>query len=231
MVAVLLNLHLDIPGVRGGDLRLCHEECRADLALHQRLEPCFLLRIVAVLGQHFHVARVGGGAVDGFRGYPRLAEPLGHEAILEVREAGRLLVVALGEEHVPEPQGPRPLLEIINDLGVVVPPGIANTDLGLEDSIGTGVLVRLAVFPESSPTLFGLTGCTLPRQTWQRRRASSMPARSDDAAPASMSFSNLSAQWAETQTRGWVGGAYGDGDLGGHDQWYRGNAQSMSRFR
>jgi hypothetical protein len=64
MIAVALNLHLDIPGIRRGDLGFRHQEGGADLTVHQRLQPPGLLCVVAVLGQHLHVARVRGGAVD-----------------------------------------------------------------------------------------------------------------------------------------------------------------------
>ena len=66
----------------------------------------------------------------------RATEPLGHEAVLEVGEAGRLLVVALGEEHVPEAEGAGAGLEVLEDGGVGFPAGVALADLGLEDGVG-----------------------------------------------------------------------------------------------
>ena len=63
VVAVALDGHLDVCGVTGGDLGLCHQEGRADLALEERVEPLPLLSLGAVLGDDFHVACVWGGAV------------------------------------------------------------------------------------------------------------------------------------------------------------------------
>lgn len=63
MVAIALDGHLDVCGITGGDLRLCHQEGRADLALEERVEPLPLLSLGAVLGDDFHVACVWGGAV------------------------------------------------------------------------------------------------------------------------------------------------------------------------
>jgi hypothetical protein len=62
-------------------------------------------------------------------------EPLGHETVLEVGEAGRLLVVALGEKHVPEAEGPRLGLEVLDDGRVAFPSRIALTRLGLDDGV------------------------------------------------------------------------------------------------
>jgi len=46
--------------------------------------------------------------------------------------------MALGEEHVPESQGFGLGLEVLKNLGVALPSLVADTDQGLEDSIGSG---------------------------------------------------------------------------------------------
>lgn len=52
--------------------------------------------------------------------------------------------MALGQEHVPKAQGPRLLLEIINDGRVGLPSCVALAQLSLQDCIGSfpGLLAR-----------------------------------------------------------------------------------------
>ena len=135
VVAVTLDGHLDICGVTGGDLRLCHQEGRADLALEERVEPLPLLSLAAVLGDDFHVACIRGGAVGSLdtvsamlslttegipylRSYPALSQVLSHQTVLEVAEPRTLLEVCLGQEHVPEAQLAPALLHVLDDLRV-----------------------------------------------------------------------------------------------------------------
>lgn len=139
LVALAANVELDVGSVGRGDLGLGHEERGANLAVHQGLEPLLLLGVVAVLGQDLHVARVGGRAVAGLGGAARAAQPLGHEAVLEVGPAGRLLVVALGQEHVPQTQLLGLFLELLDDGRVALPAGVALADLGFEDGVGTAI--------------------------------------------------------------------------------------------
>ena len=115
LVPDLLNPHLDVPGVRGGDLRLGHQECRPDLAVHQRLQPLGLLGVVAILCQYLHVSGIWGRTVGRFGCGPRPSHPFGHQAIFEIREARGLLVVPLGEKEVPESQLLAPFLQVLND--------------------------------------------------------------------------------------------------------------------
>lgn len=131
VIAVLCDLQLDVGGIRGRNLRLGHQKRRADLALHQRLEPLLLLLGVAVLGHDLHVARVGSSAVARLGGAARAAQPLRHDGVLEVRPAGGLGVEALGQEHVPQAQLARLVLELLDDGRVVLPAVIALAHLGL----------------------------------------------------------------------------------------------------
>lgn len=101
VIAVALDAHLNVGGITRGDLRLGHQEGRANLALQQRVEPLSLLCLTAVLGNDLHVASVGGGAVDRLGSCSALAQVLGHEPVLEIAEASALLEVRLGQEHVP----------------------------------------------------------------------------------------------------------------------------------
>lgn len=118
MISVSLHLHLDVGSIRRRNSRLSHQECRTDLALHQWNQPLLLLSIISVLSQHLHVTGIWCSAVAGLRRGSRAAEVLSHQTILEVGEAGRLLVVALCEEQVPEPEFAGFGLEVIDNGGV-----------------------------------------------------------------------------------------------------------------
>lgn len=63
LIALPLNIQLNISSITARDLRLRHEEGRPDLALKQWLQPLLFLLLVAVLRQDFHVACVRGGVV------------------------------------------------------------------------------------------------------------------------------------------------------------------------
>jgi len=64
MVAVALDAALDVGRIRRGDVRLGHEERRADPALEQGLEPLLFLLLGAVALDRLHVARVRRRAVE-----------------------------------------------------------------------------------------------------------------------------------------------------------------------
>lgn len=137
LVTLTLDAKLDVGGIRRRNIGLSHQESRADLSLHQRLEPLLLLRSVAVLGDDLHVASIGGGAVAGLGSRARSTQPLSHQGILQVGPAGGLGVEALGQEHVPETELLGLGLEILNDRRVGLPSRIAFANLGLENGVGT----------------------------------------------------------------------------------------------
>lgn len=120
VVAIALHVHLNVGCIGGSNVWLSHEESRADLALHQWDQPFLLLCLVTVLGENLHVAGIWGGAVDSLRGQTRLSKVLSHQAVLEVSEAWRLLVVALWQEHVPEAELLGLDLQVIDDCWVGV---------------------------------------------------------------------------------------------------------------
>ena len=43
MITLLFHPHLDVRGITRGDLRFCHEEAGADLAVQKRPQPLLLL--------------------------------------------------------------------------------------------------------------------------------------------------------------------------------------------
>ena len=137
LVAFAANVQLDVCSIGRSNIRLRHEESRTDLAVHERLEPLILLGVVAILGEHLHVTGIGGGAVAGFRGGAGATEPLSHETVLEVGPSGRFLVVALGEEHVPETELLGLFLELFDDGWVVLPSVVALAYLGFKNGVGT----------------------------------------------------------------------------------------------
>jgi hypothetical protein len=50
--------------------------------------------------------------------HPRLAQVLGHEPVLQVAESSTLFEMRLWQEHVPQPELLRLLLEVLDDLRV-----------------------------------------------------------------------------------------------------------------
>src|SRR5690606_1803751 len=89
VVAVAQHGGLDVAGVAGGDGRLGHRECAADLPVEQRFQPLLALLLVGEQVQGLHVAGVGGGAVDrlgGDHGAP--AGDLGQRRVLQVGQPG-----------------------------------------------------------------------------------------------------------------------------------------------
>ena len=101
VVAVLLDGHLNIGSITRRNLRLRHQERRANLAPQQGIQPLPILCLGTVLGNNLHVASIGSSAVDSLGSCPALAQVLSHEAVLQVAEASTLLEVCLGQEHVP----------------------------------------------------------------------------------------------------------------------------------
>lgn len=142
LVALAADIELDVGSIRRRNFGLSHEESRANLAIHQRLEPLLLLCVVAVLGENLHITGIGGGAVAGLGSTARAAEPLGHDAVLKVGPARRLLVVAFGQEHVPQAELLGLFLEFFDDRRVALPAGVAFADLCFEDGVGTVVWSR-----------------------------------------------------------------------------------------
>ncbi|ACG79582.1 regulatory protein, TetR [Phenylobacterium zucineum HLK1] len=114
VVAVTLDAGLDVGGVRRGDRRLGHQEGRADLALHQGLQPAVLLLARAEALQHLHVAGVGRRTVEHLGGEAHPAHDLGDQGVFQVRalqtlEPERLVHRRIAgrrrHEHVPEALG------------------------------------------------------------------------------------------------------------------------------
>ncbi|MNO66351.1 hypothetical protein D3C76_571370 [compost metagenome] len=109
VVAVADDAGLDVGGVRGGHLRLGHQERRADLAVHQRRQPALLLLGAAVAQQHLHVAAVRRRAVEQLGRPGHLARFLGDQRVFEIAQPGAFEVVfvhlaAVGRRHEQVPQ-------------------------------------------------------------------------------------------------------------------------------
>jgi hypothetical protein len=115
VVAITLDPHLNVGSITRRNLGLRHEESRADLAPEQRVKPLPLLLLVAVFGEHLHVAGIWGRAIDSLGRDPALAQVLCHEPVLEVAEASALLEVCLGQEHVPDSELLGSLLHVLDD--------------------------------------------------------------------------------------------------------------------
>jgi hypothetical protein len=119
LVALTGNLQSNVGGITRGNIRLGHEESRANLAVEQRLEPLVLLSLGAVLCNDLHVSSVWSSTVGGLGGSAALAQVLGHEPVLQIAEASTLLEVVLGQEHVPQAKLFCTLLQVLDDGWVV----------------------------------------------------------------------------------------------------------------
>ncbi len=123
---------LDVGRIRRRDLRLGHQERRADVAREQGLEPPRLLLGRAVAVQHLHVPGVGRGAVEHFRREGHPPHLLREQRVGEVRQprAAILRRVVMGrgwQEQVPEPGGARPRLQLLDERDRL--PALARRDL------------------------------------------------------------------------------------------------------
>lgn len=140
VVALLRHRELDVCGVAGGDVRLRHQERRAYRSVKKRSKPFFLLRFVAVLGYDLHVPSVWSCTVDCFRSTPRLAQVLSHKAVFHIGEAGPFFEMVLRQEHVPQPQLLRLMLQLVDDLRVGLPSLLAFAELCEVDLVGGNAL-------------------------------------------------------------------------------------------
>jgi len=91
LVALALNAGFDVGGVAGGHIGFGHGEGGADLAFEQGFEPAFTDLRRAVTGDGFHVACVGGRAIEHFTGPLHRAHDLGQRCVFLVGEAGTLV--------------------------------------------------------------------------------------------------------------------------------------------
>ncbi len=121
VIAVAHDGRLDIRGIARRDVGLGHGEGRADSPVEQGLEPALLLLGGGVAGQHFHVARVGGRAIEGLGCEMRASHDLAQRRVLEVGETGAVLGVR--QEEIPQILRPCLALQVLHHLGG--PPGIA----------------------------------------------------------------------------------------------------------
>ena len=123
-VAAHVDAALDVGRVGRGDVGLGHQEGRADLAVHQRLQPFVLLLARAVAVDDLHIAGVGRGAVEHLGRPHDPAHFLGAERILEVGEArpfeleavvDRRRAVRGRHEQVPQALAARLVLQLLDD--------------------------------------------------------------------------------------------------------------------
>ena len=121
VVAIAHDGSGNVGGIRRSHIGFGHQKRRANLAIHQRAQPLFLVRQCAVALQHFHVAGIGRRAVEHFRGPRDAAHFLGTAGVFEVAktrpfeaEAGFYMEGAMRRRHeeVPQARGARFLLQV-----------------------------------------------------------------------------------------------------------------------
>ena len=119
VIAIALDAGFDVGGVGGRDRGFRHQEGGADFAIHQRPQPLPLVLPGAVAHQHLHVAGIRCGAIEHFRSPADVAHFLGQRRIFEIGQprTAEFVVLMRGRrhEHVPEPFGPRLLLQLLDD--------------------------------------------------------------------------------------------------------------------
>jgi hypothetical protein len=153
LLAIALDARLDVRGVGGGDVRLGHDEGRADLTVEQRDEPAVLLLVGAEHGEQLHVAGVRRGAVQRLGRDVAAAGQLGQGRIVEVVEAVRPLGL-VRQEEVPQAEVARLGLQLLHDRRTVMRvPGVG-------DRLLVGVLggEHLVAHERGEPVVEGLGG-------------------------------------------------------------------------
>ena len=119
MIAVALDPGLDVGGIRRGYRGLGHQEGGADFAVHQGPQPLPLVLLGAVAHQHFHVAGVRRRTVEHLGGPADVAHLLGQRRVFQVAQSRAAEFVILmrrrRHEHIPQPFGPRLLLQFLDD--------------------------------------------------------------------------------------------------------------------
>ena len=65
VISRLCHRQGNVGGIAGGDIGLSHEESGPYFSIEQWFKPLLLLIVVAILGENFHVASVGGSAITG----------------------------------------------------------------------------------------------------------------------------------------------------------------------
>ena len=113
-VAVEAGVHRDIGRVGRRDPGLGHEIGRARAPFEQVGQPARLLFRRAVPLDDFHVAGVGGGAIEDFGGERRPAHLLGEIGVFDCSEAEAL--VGSGQPEIPQALGPRLGFELFANL-------------------------------------------------------------------------------------------------------------------
>ena len=122
----------DVGGVRRSDTRFRHCVGGANLSLEQGLEPFTLLFLRAEPLEHFHVAGVGGTAIEGFGSQVGASRLFGDIGVFDRRQA--MTAIAVGQPEIPQSLFARLALQVFEDflLPFVQRPALAVFDFGQE---------------------------------------------------------------------------------------------------
>ena len=104
LVALEHRMRANIGRIRRSDIGLGHAKAGTNFAVHEWLKPLFLLSLSPVFVDDFHVARVGGTAVENLGANVRATHFLCEVSVLDRVEASAIFI---GQEEVPQPLSSR----------------------------------------------------------------------------------------------------------------------------
>ena len=104
LVTLEHRMRANIGRIRRSDIGLGHAKAGTNLAVHEWLKPLLLLSLSPVFVDDFHVARVGGTAVENLGANVRATPFLREVSVLDSIEASTVII---GQEEVPKPLGSR----------------------------------------------------------------------------------------------------------------------------
>ena len=113
LIAIAHDAGADIGRVGRSYSRLGHAVAGTDPALEQRRQPLLFLLRRAVARQHFHVAGIGGGAVEDLGCHRHAAHDLAQRCIFQVGQARAPFMVR--QEKIPKPSRAGFRLQLFDD--------------------------------------------------------------------------------------------------------------------
>ena len=104
LVTLEHRMRANIGRIRRSDVGLGHAKAGTNLAVHEWLKPLFLLSLSTVFVDDFHIAGIGGTAVENLGADVRATHFLCEVSVLDRIEASTILIVV---KEVPKPLSSR----------------------------------------------------------------------------------------------------------------------------